>query len=483
MKNKCLTVLAAVSLFLISVAYAGFPAGVNISVQQDQLFVSEAISCGLNCSYTSGVVSGTAIGTASAVLSRGSFTGSWSTSGAAGADFTFSGNQLQTNGSTPTCTSTTPLALNIVATQAGSPHPSAITVTCNPPGAAIACDVGPPYTAGVVPPAAQQAGFTHCAANYDFTQTAAWTDQTGSHQWCANGGSLPCSSANMANWLSCTNNTSSAGYLIYHEGGVPCDTSYQDIVLDGSVQTWALSLSSLNDFDTNDTAGNTSIGAGTPGIPVGFPPQMYIEQVMRPSVDDPDQQKAVYFDISSLAIQNPNGIDCMIGGDFAEQAGLPRGANIGLSGWNLQDSSGNRVCNSNTGQYWSGGGGSPSPGAASSGYQTYGALVTQDDGTSGEDSICAYYSAGAVSGLDKTKFVQCFTNFPPAANWTDVTTRQMFLYIGNPTYLWNQGQTVTPETTYIQRVTVWTCPGYATNKPAWTAGPCYTTPVITTAPP
>lgn len=95
---------------------------------------SASISCAPNCAYTSGAASGSLIGNASATLSFGNFTGTWSTSGTAGSDFTFSGNQLQTNGVTPTCTSATSLNLNIVATQPGiaTPFPQAITVTCNP---------------------------------------------------------------------------------------------------------------------------------------------------------------------------------------------------------------------------------------------------------------------------------------------------------------------------------------------------------------
>ena len=34
----------------------------------------------------------------------------------------------------------------------------------------IACDIGPNYT-GAVPAAALAAGFTHCAANYDFSNS------------------------------------------------------------------------------------------------------------------------------------------------------------------------------------------------------------------------------------------------------------------------------------------------------------------------
>jgi hypothetical protein len=47
-------------------------------------------------------------------------------------------------------------------------------------GGGILCDIGPTY-GGSVPAAASLAGFTHCAANYDFTQTlpGSWLDCTG----------------------------------------------------------------------------------------------------------------------------------------------------------------------------------------------------------------------------------------------------------------------------------------------------------------
>jgi hypothetical protein len=106
-----------------------------------------------------------------------------------------------------------------------------------PPGYAIQCDYGPPYT-GAIPANATQAGFTHCAANYDFTYTGSWTDSMGTHQWCA--GSLPCSLANMSSWLSCTGNGLAPPTLWYLTSGTPCDTNHVQIAVDPSTgtQTW-----------------------------------------------------------------------------------------------------------------------------------------------------------------------------------------------------------------------------------------------------
>jgi hypothetical protein len=68
----------------------------------------------------------------------------------------------------------------------------------------IACDIGPAYT-GAVPPGAQAAGFTHCAANYDFTSSqfanpSTWLDVCGASAplWAAEksdgvGNPAPCS--------------------------------------------------------------------------------------------------------------------------------------------------------------------------------------------------------------------------------------------------------------------------------------------------
>jgi len=92
-------------------------------------------------SYTSGASSGTVIAAVAVTLSPMSplFTGTLSLTGTAAADFSLSSTtlpaNLTTNGSTPTCGSTTTLNLNIVATQAGlggSPYTQAVVVTCNP---------------------------------------------------------------------------------------------------------------------------------------------------------------------------------------------------------------------------------------------------------------------------------------------------------------------------------------------------------------
>jgi hypothetical protein len=65
----------------------------------------------------------------------------------------------------------------------------------DPPGApttssdTYTCDIGPSY-GGSIPAAAAQAGFTHCAANYDFTYVGNFTSNSNTYNW-----------SNQATWL------------------------------------------------------------------------------------------------------------------------------------------------------------------------------------------------------------------------------------------------------------------------------------------
>jgi hypothetical protein len=160
----CLVILLAG----VGVAVGATNGGMLIGASSSASIKSALISCGSSCAYTSGASSGTTIGNASATLSSGTFTGTWGTSGTAGADFTFSGASLQTNGATPTCTTTTPLSLNIVATQPGAakPFPQAITVTCNPMGVSIACPGTSPD------PQSSRDHYTAAVWCFDFSQSS-----------------------------------------------------------------------------------------------------------------------------------------------------------------------------------------------------------------------------------------------------------------------------------------------------------------------
>jgi hypothetical protein len=229
-------------------------------------FISAAISCGSGCSYTSGVASGTTIGTMSAVITPPNmFTGSWGTSGTAAADFTPSGNQLQTNSSTPTCTSTTSLSLNIVATQAGvagSPYPTAITVTCNPTGGgSIACAIGPNVAS--IPAPANSAGFTTCVANWDFGSTGNFTYNGATYNF-----SQPLSSGGITGWLGCSFSQANALWWTtgWNSSGIPACSDFNIINDGGNVLSM---IYTTTDFNNNASA--TWLGLG----PGGFGGQPY----------------------------------------------------------------------------------------------------------------------------------------------------------------------------------------------------------------
>jgi hypothetical protein len=83
-------------------------------------------------------------------------------------------------------------ALLMVPSLAYGENPSAdLSVQIVPPGDVIACDIGPNYS-GSIPAAARAAGFTHCAANYNFTSTTNFTYNGTTYNF-----------SNPATWLDC----------------------------------------------------------------------------------------------------------------------------------------------------------------------------------------------------------------------------------------------------------------------------------------
>jgi hypothetical protein len=120
------------------------------------------------------------------------------------------------------------------------------------------------------------------------------------------------------------------------------------------------------------------------------------------------------------------------------------------------------------------GGVTASNGTINSSVNTYGKLIT-GDGVS-KFAGCNYYSSGAVRGLPASAFGSCVTAtvVPPAT--TAMFSTNLYEYIEEGPYHgaggpnWN----IASHTTYIQRKTIWTCPGYTT-------GACINKSVITTA--
>jgi hypothetical protein len=365
------------------------------------------------------------------------------------------------------CTTLIPLLASSLALALTTSAPQEIPPpgTTTPPGA-TPCDIGPPYT-GSIPAAAAQAGFTHCAANYDFTQTQSFTDSVGTHQW-----------SNLSSWLSCSGSTS-APYLWRYLGSVVCDTTHQNITTDSGVQVFTMTFSLADDqagYHDNYLQ-NVASFASDPANPM--PEQFYSEMVTRQV--SPNGNCNTYcqvFDYSTFT--SVSGNPCFIGKDqeFDDNANA---TGVGLAPFNYSPACGDSFGN---------GGGGPTTnndGPIHTTYGTFGNLVTADN-VSGWGA-CDYWAAGAVSGLPKSAFGSCLTNFnglgslnngvfsisPPANNTAFHGRMYTYINVGQKGNVGTGHWTSTIYTVYIQRFTIWECAGWAT-------GACITTPVITTAP-
>jgi hypothetical protein len=142
---------------------------------------------------------GTTVGNFSTATSGGVFAGiyalatSGSCTGTSNGSFATSGNSLKVGSSDITTIGSFVLCVRATdANFANSPFFQPITVTSTAGG--LACDIGPSYV-GSIPAGATAAGFTHCAANYDFTASAfsnpaTWLDCAGASSpmwWLADG--------------------------------------------------------------------------------------------------------------------------------------------------------------------------------------------------------------------------------------------------------------------------------------------------------
>jgi hypothetical protein len=346
------------------------------------------------------------------------------------------------------------MAIPVYAATGISP-PVDIPITITSSGGVIACDIGPSYT-GTIPAAATQAGYTHCAANYDFTQTQSFTDGIGTHQW-----------SNMASWLGCSGSTS-APYLFRYlvgTGAVPCDTSHQQITTDGGVQVLALSYLTSDALAGN--AYNVMLTNGPGADPFDpFAGKSYLEVSMRlPIISGICTDFCINFDTSTFT--HVQGNPCFASTDMEWDDGATS-TGVGMAQWNL-------TCGTSSGNGTSGPV-TPIDGVITTAVMTWGNLTTADNVS--QYAICNYSAAGNVQGLPGSAFHSCAsaTLVPPSTNpvfHTNVYANFQEGPFGLTSATW--GTWNTNISTYIQRLTVWECPGYQT-------GGCYNNPVITTHP-
>lgn len=300
----------------------------------------------------------------------------------------------------------TDLSVQIVPAASPTPPPS-------PKG--IACDIGPNYT-GTIPAGAQAAGFTHCAANYDFTQPFF---------------------ATMSNWLDCAGASSPLWYNTgYNSTATPC-SDFSIVNDSGSnvleIQWTPADASNNSQASWMGTApSNTSSGNGT------FPQGVYVQDTYR-STAVTQTALGVYGDILSFFSWDGAG-NGIIEWDWFE-AYTDGGAANCLYDW----ASGPGPCG---GSYFSGGNYSPNQEAI---YHTYASRVTSDGSTA--FGMCAYLDGAQIG---------CTTHAPGSSN----------AFGDRNYYSTGVGQLNTnpphvpsvPEVMYIKQITVFSCSGWQTGQ-------------------
>jgi hypothetical protein len=306
-------------------------------------------------------------------------------------------------------------------------NPSAdLSVQVVPAGSGpIACDIGPAYT-GQIPAGAKAAGFTHCAANFDFTQAQF---------------------SNPATWLNCAG-ASTPIFTFNNQGGsAPCGAV--SVVTDGSSKVldmhWDPSWQPFSEID---------------------PVQLF--------------QEGVYMDFVlrySASMLTGNSGETLMGGiysesnnccsvtsyewDLDEQAIKP-GYGYGYTGthsvsWPLGSSplgGGGNVPS----EFWTVSGFNPTQ------YNDYGVRITTN-GTTGW-ALCNYFNG----------------TFESCGAWTAGATiasadqyNRWKIVVGPLSSTHNNG---TAYDMFLQRWTIWTCPAWSPS----TNAQCNNSPPLSTAP-
>lgn len=316
----------------------------------------------------------------------------------------------------------TELSVQIVPAASPTPSPSPTP----PPSNGIACDIGPNYT-GSIPAAAQAAGFTHCAANYDFTNAAY---------------------SNPATWLDCKGASNPQWTLPYGNCGhifMTSDGGTQVLDLEWTPSDYGTSTSTS--IQTSGAGNDSNISHALLSVPAG----KYIEVVARSS--------AVSESVcSSGCILNdawtwPGNGNAGIEWDFIEMYG-PSGntvtSGMGFGGWN-------GISSSHSG-LWNVGHVS---GYDPTIYHTYGVRVATDGVNNGNIAACIYLDGSLIDQRQGGSTYQCANG-----SWSPASTQPgrnfLVLTVGPqgtaPNYTGNADY-------YVQSYRVWECPSYTPTGP------------------
>lgn len=428
--------------------------GSNLAVPvPSQSIASTSISCGSSCSATAGT--GSTIGTFSATLSPATpaFTGSWSlqTTGSVSGTtcdnsgfFSVSGNSLNVSSSATAAT----YHPCYVATQTGlggSPKANVVSVAVNSSGGTIACDIGPPYT-GSIPVPAQNAGFTHCVANWDFTQTQSWTDTVGTHQW-----------SNLSSWLDCAGAGSNT--ILYAVQNTTC-SDISIVTNDPSLSGTQVLKAIYTPSDTNGATylwSDSNFGyPNSPGLRTheGF----YTDEVWRATSDSfntcasghANCSQYIYWFFQINASCNPNCSDLEV--DVNEVFGGPSGLSFAAA---HSVSPNTELIDFGT-----------ISGYDRTQYNTVGMLTTVTNGGSPNYEACAV--------LNNVSRNSCGTG---SISQTAISTTTLEYYVNQVgPYCSGSGCSPTSNVTqYTQRATIWSCAGYSGNT---SGAPCYTSSLM-----
>jgi hypothetical protein len=346
------------------------------------------------------------------------------------------------------CTALIPLLASSLALALTTSPPQKVPPpgTTTPPPGTTPCDIGPSYT-GSIPAAAAAAGFTHCVANYDFTQTGSFTTNGNTYQWAVNPQST---------WLACPghgSSTSTPWLLWEHDYGL--GTNCADFIVTTDSACGNCQVLQVK-YLTTDTGGNTWINSDSPdGLPnppgIHIKHGFYVETLQRVAGVLPNSTTKIYGLTQAYQIGDTCSA-CDNIGDLIEfyDGSSPYAQLAGPaypSGFNLN---------------------SAAPGYASGQYVLYGMLDTVVNSNSGNN----YQYCGVIN------------NTSPSARCNAI--HQDLTTIINPPLFDTSLQWLGPElngTGYvqsdeivnIQRMTIWACAGYTNN----TGGnPCYTSSLI-----
>jgi hypothetical protein len=323
-------------------------------------------------------------------------------------------------------------------------------------GGGIACAVGPNFM-GSIPAPAQTAGFTTCAANYDFSYTGSFSANGNSgYTW-----------SNPATWLVCPGQSPSNPLFFGHgltgTGNEPCS----DFVIttdSGGGGNQALKLI-FTTADYNNNYATTELDSENPYSPYNgntFPLGMYVDVTARfdttSYTNTPGHASSFAYGLWDFYWNSPtNGRACT---DYVE-SDLNEIGNFGSSGSAQVFSEWNPSGCSYTRHYP---GGSPTgkisnaPGFSPTAYFTYGERYTQN--TSGQFAMCSYANDVQISSGP------CGTGtYTHGSSDTSIAARYNLIF-WNPASAYAAGSTLcngscdpgsTPVVSWYKSVVIWTC--------------------------